>query len=79
MFDQQNTLSLYSEHETQRNKILELFRIKGGFCYTMDLIDLHIYQYNARIKELRELGCCIESCKLGGKFAFKLLSEKSDV
>ena len=67
----QQTIKLYDAHTRQKQKILELFRLKS-FCYTMELIDLHIYQYNARIKELREQGFCIESCKVDGKFAFRL-------
>lgn len=65
----QSTITLYSEHETQRNKILELFRLKG-YCYTMELLQLGIYQYNARILELRRDGFDIESRKINQKCGF---------
>ena len=69
----QLTVPLYSEHEIQRDKILELFRVQGGYCYTSQLVGLGIYQYNARIKELRETGLTIVSKKRNGCFSFELL------
>lgn len=67
----QSTIQVYDTHECQRKRILELIKIRG-YCYTMELVDLHIYQYNARIKELRREGFDIESKKVNGKFAFVL-------
>lgn len=67
----QRTIKLYNNHETQRNKILELFRLKG-FAYTSELVGLGIYQYNARIKELRTMGYNIVSKIYNGKYSFEL-------
>lgn len=50
-----------------------MFR-KKGFCYTKELIMAGIYQYNARIKELRAVGYRILSQKRDGMFAFTLLN-----
>jgi len=68
----QMSISVYDTHKSQRERILTLFRLKG-FCYTQELINLGIYQYNARLKELRNEGFLIKSQKINGKFAFKFL------
>jgi hypothetical protein len=73
-FKMQSTITLYDNHESQRERILELFRLQEGILYTYQLVDLHIYQYNARIKELREKGYDIESKKIGGIFGFSMCS-----
>ena len=65
----QNTISVYDTHLSQRERIIALFRVKG-YAYTQELINLGIYQYNARIKELRSDGFEIESLQINGKYGF---------
>lgn len=48
---------------------MALFRLKG-YAYTKELIELGIYQYNARIKELRTAGHEIISQKINGMCGF---------
>jgi len=66
----QRSIKVYDTHLSQKERILELFRLKG-YCFTQELIGLGIYQYNARIKELRAEGLNINSTKINGKFAFE--------
>lgn len=67
----QRTIEIYDSHKSQRERILSLLRL-NGYAYTKDLIGLGIYQYNARIKELRDDGHNIVSCKLNGCFGFEI-------
>jgi len=59
-----------SRYKSQRERILGLFR-KKGYCYTQELIMAGIYQYNARIKELRGLGYHIISERINGRCGFR--------
>jgi len=61
-----------STHRCQRERIIALLRRKG-YVYTQELVKAGIYQYNARIKELRELGYGIISQKRDGKFGFLMV------
>lgn len=58
-------------HKTQRNTILKL--LEGtSFVPTQLLNQMGIYQYNARIYELRRLGYDIHSTQKDGVYGFEL-------
>ena len=73
----QTPITLFDDHSTQREKIIELLT-KNNFVPTYVLLNIvHAYQYNARIKELRQLGHNIVSIRYNGVFGFKI--ENKDV
>ena len=73
----QTPITIFDDHSTQREKIVELLE-KNEFVPTSILLNVvHAYQYNARIKELRQLGHNIVSIRYNGVFGFKIV--KSDV
>lgn len=64
----------FDQRIEQKKRILELFEQKNHI-FTQEFGNLGIYQYNARIKELRDRGYNIVSCKIDSKFAFKMEEE----
>ena len=62
---------LSSKRPSQRNRILDLLK-KRDFVPTAEL-RLFSYQYNARIKELRDRGWTILKHKKDGKHGFILI------
>ena len=69
----QTSLNVFDEHSIQCEKILDLL-LKNDFVSTQSLIKLGIYQYNARIYELRHIQLHnIVSIRYNGVFGFKII------
>ena len=54
------TIQTFDIHKSQSDMIFDML-VKNQFVPTLSLVRLGIYQYNARIHELRKIGYCIES------------------
>lgn len=64
-------VEVQERHKSQRETILELLE-SMDFVPTELIVSKNIYQYNARIQQLRREGYIIDSCRENGRYGFRL-------
>jgi predicted transcriptional regulator len=68
----ENFETVNKRRRTQKEVIMDLLQ-NMDWVPTEMIIDKGIYQYNARIHELRKKGNVIESVRIKGRYGFRLI------